>query len=996
MAIQQFNPLEQEASVPGEESLTTAPDFVEPTDIIAEDPTASVFDEENSYQEASLAGDLLGAAVSGKKRTAAEPELRQPVKTEPGDFPKASEELTQRVEELTPEMPVTGKPSETVFNLDKVNGPDELKQHIEAVAQAKGLDKLESVSFDDVTRIAEQEGYGKGFVKQIIDTNRSIKANPKDVYKMMLVLADAQQKTFDLAQKVKAANESGTLSDDLMVEFRQALHFEGLVASGAKRKQADVARALAILNKARTADVDRGINLKNSLDAVGGRRNTLQLVDAILDPKVSVGTRADRQAALAESVINNRLKDAWFSTWINGLLSNPVTHVKNITGNGLFFAYEGLENTATAIVGIPRRLAGGGKDAVHFSEIWLDARSSWQGFKEGIGLGWEAFTKNKQITGLSKLDYRQASDPFNIPKVDGESTASRITKDAIGLWGKFVTSPGRALMAEDEFFKALNFRVQFNREVYRRSRAEYEAQIAQGTDPASAKDAATTLAARLASNPDDSIIKAAMDHAGEMTFTKDLEGKLKSVEDITQNPFIKMYVPFVRTPTNIALEIHKRLPLGVPSFTAGTAPETIINNLPLSRQFKDDFLAGGMRRDRAIARIGMSSMALYAASNYAIEGGITGAGPYNYRVRQTLEANGWQPYSIAVSKDFFSSEQIERLKGITTVSMYQDKYMISYAGMEPVGAVLGIGASIGEYSFMSNDMEELSTLFQGAVIAGADYAGNLPMLAGISEMTRALSMGGPDGGEAVTRFFENAAQQVGEFVIGGSPLGAQSSAIAALDRTLNPGRKIAKDPDRPNIDADPVQQAFYDAFAGYVSRNPLARSSLGLEPLDQLDPITGEIKDFAVGPNYANLIPYRVKEMRISPAHQVMGQLMVPMYQVPKKLDGVRLSERQRNEIVQIATSQVKMNGKTLEVAIASLPYKSDFQALLKQDTDEAAARVSDIISDYYEVAKNIFMESSPEFIDAGIVKEYRKKTEGSARQRGASEILQGVAAELQ
>ena len=847
-----------------------------------------------------------------------------------------------------------------------------------------------------MTRIAEEEGYGKGFVKQIIDTNRSIKANPKDVYKMMLVLADAQQKTFDLAQRVKAANEAGNLTDDLMVEFRQALHFEGLVASGAKRKQADVARALAILNKARTADVDRGINLKNSLDAVGGRRNTLQLVDAILDPKVSVGTRADRQAALAESVINNRLKDAWFSTWINGMLSNPVTHVKNTVGNGLFFAYEKVENVATALVGVPRRLAGGGKDAVHFSEIWLDATSSWQGLKEGIGLSWEAFKKNEQITGLSKIDYRQMSDPFNIPKVDGESVVSSVTKDAIGLWGKFVTLPGRFLMAEDEFFKAISFRVQFNREVYRRSRAEYEAQIAQGTDPASAKEAATELAARLANNPDDSIIKSAMDHAGEMTFTKDLEGKLRSFEDIAQNPVVKLYIPYVRTPSNIGVEIHKRLPLGVPSYTPGTAPETIINMLPLSRQFKDDFLAGGMRRDRAIARVGVASTALYLTGNFAAEGYLTGAGPYDYRVRQTLEANGWQPYSVAVPKDLLSADQLNRLGKLTTISRYKDKVLISYAGMEPVGALLGIGASIGEYSFMSNDMDEITNLFQGAVIATTDYVGNLPMLAGVSEMTRALSMGGPDGGEAVTRFFENAAQQVGEFIIGGSPLGAQSAAIAALDRTLNPGRKIAKDPDRPNIDADPVQQAFYDAFAGYMSRNPLARSALGFEALDQLDPITGEIKDFAVGPNYANLIPFRIKELRVSPAHQLMGQLLVPMYKVPEKIDGIRLSERQRNEIVQIATSQVKMNGKTLEVAIASLPYKSDFQALLKQDTDEAAARVSDIISDYYEVAKNIFMESSPEFIDAGIVKEYRKKTEGSARQRGASEILQGVAAELQ
>jgi len=102
-----------------------APAIEEPPIDPAED---SVFTGEST--EVAVLGPIRKILGEAPKRTAEAPSLRKPE--------AVSEEMATAIRETEPEMPVAGKPPETVFNLNRIQGPEELKQHIEAVARASG------------------------------------------------------------------------------------------------------------------------------------------------------------------------------------------------------------------------------------------------------------------------------------------------------------------------------------------------------------------------------------------------------------------------------------------------------------------------------------------------------------------------------------------------------------------------------------------------------------------------------------------------------------------------------------------------------------------------------------------------------------------------------------------------------------------------------------------------------------------------------------------
>jgi len=145
---------------------------------------------------------------------------------------------------------------------------------------------------------------------------------------MMLAVVDSSKRTFDLAEKVKVAKAAGTLTPELTSEFQQALALEGVLIKAAKGRQSDIARTLGIFSQARETTVNRGAMLEAIVNESGGMENAFDLANKY----TALDSRAAR-ANVAEKTIGGTLKDVWFSTWINGLLSSPTTHAKNIAGN---------------------------------------------------------------------------------------------------------------------------------------------------------------------------------------------------------------------------------------------------------------------------------------------------------------------------------------------------------------------------------------------------------------------------------------------------------------------------------------------------------------------------------------------------------------------------------------------------------------------------------------------------------------------------------------
>ena len=240
-------------------------------------------------------------------------------------------------------------------------------------------------------------------------------------------------------------------------------------------------------------------------------------------------------------------------------------------------------------------------------------------------------------------------------------------------------------------------------------------------------------------NPPEDMIKQAVEFSKEMTFTKELDGFMKKIQTAINDsrlmrggPVLKLFAPFVRTPTNLVTEALKHTPAMFinPSFLKGIK-------------------TGGREADLAMAKVGLGMSVMGVTGTLAFNGKITGAGPGNKKLKKTYEATGWRPYSLVFNAENWSEEGINELKSYGLVSQGQGKIYWSYDGLQPLSTILGTGSTIGEY-FMANsyansqgygpqDMHEQILML--GVMSGYDILSEAPMLQGVSELVDAIGGG---------------------------------------------------------------------------------------------------------------------------------------------------------------------------------------------------------------------------------------------------------------
>ena len=325
--------------------------------------------EQPEFEEIQVAGrmDVIKEVLKAPKRTkkpliqeGADVEKVGPYQVIKETQPQKVEEVTQRMTELAPETPITGKPSvstaekaagvpEAPFNLDLIQDENGVKQFIDSTARAYGADKLERVSYKEIAAKASDEGYDEAFLARLIDPNVATEADASKAYKMLLAITDAGKRAFDLGERVKQAKLDGTLTAELASEFQQAVALEGVLLKAARGRQADIARTLGVFSQARQSTAMRGQMLESIVSEAGGIESVFDLANKY----TALDSRAAR-ANLADKTISGTVKDIWFSTWINGLLSNPTTHAKNIAGNLFFGAYQIPERAVASAIGTAR------------------------------------------------------------------------------------------------------------------------------------------------------------------------------------------------------------------------------------------------------------------------------------------------------------------------------------------------------------------------------------------------------------------------------------------------------------------------------------------------------------------------------------------------------------------------------------------------------------------------------------------------------------------
>lgn len=408
-------------------------------------------------------------------------------------------------------------------------------------------------------------------------------------------------------------------------------------------------------------------------------------------------------------------RDMLYEAWRNGLLSSPTTHVVNTVSNAATLLTSMIER---AVGGQISELTGN-IDGVRAGE----AMAMLWGSKQAMRDAFVFLAKNRRFSGMysdvagtakGPAPYEMA--PWN-RKISRETMAnsdsalfrrmaqSPMLGKAVDMLGSIVNAPGSAMMAADEFFKAVNDRAQLWALSYRQAALEAE----KGSiEP----EGIANRMLELILKPTAKMQMEAHEFAAYNTFTSD-PGPItqKILELRARVPGAGMVLPFVATPANILKYSMERTPLA-----------------PLMSRFRSDVAAGGARRDMAIAKLGLGSMVITTAVDLGFSGSVTGGGPSDPGERATLMRTGWRPYSV----------RIETGKDADGTPTYR---YAAYDRLDPVGYILGIGADLGEamaYNGPEPD-EDMQEVAIQAVLGAAQSFTEKSYLTGFAGLVEALA-----------------------------------------------------------------------------------------------------------------------------------------------------------------------------------------------------------------------------------------------------------------
>lgn len=845
---------------------------------------AKVQDIERSAQAAGLPAQQAGIA--------ARVELRK----EPGLTPeKVAAEQQQVMAE--PEI-LTGKPSGrakdeagekikvpvTAFNLPVMDTTDSVKSFIQAIDNLDPA-KPATIVMKDVVAKAKEAGIGTQFIDDLF--KKRLEVNPENTYKALNAVVWAGKRLDVLAEKVA----SGKASSEELAEMAQTIHFSNVLQQEVKGFQTNIAQSLAIMRMPR----DGIMNISTIMENMGNQTDVVRFAQAyttLQDPAA--------KAALIKAGAQGNVWEKLFGVYVNGLLSRFTTHVKNFGSNTIFMLYRLAERELAAGIGSVRKLAGlGTQDAYLFSEVPAMLASTPAAFMDGLQMAayaWKTGVPKHWSDPIKIARQQSRMELFNY-KADG-SLLSAATK---GL--NFVTTlPGRSLMTADEFFKAINYKHELTGEAVRLASKTFDDAVKGGASVADAQKLADDAVTRFVDNPPESI----MQMAETGTFTQKLEGTFgelqKSLHPSSPARLIaRMQMPFIATPVNIMGEVVQRTPLGM-----------------FSKNLWKDLAKGGTKEsDLAIAKIGLGTSAMYTFSNWAAGGSITGSGPAEKGTRDAMIRQGWQPYSIVIDTDDINKELVNKFPGTARFGTgdYQGKIFLSYQGLEPVGALMAIGADYADFAKYEVDDSRINAYVGGAVFGIANYTMEHPFLQGISnifQLIGAFSSGDKNkfvGG--MDKFTEMIATSARKAV---TPL---SGAITSVKEKFDP---VARD-----YKADPNLPAGMRGLMEALNKMRGETPGLSTTLPPKLN-IWGEAQDYEYA--YA---PFRLKDGKAREVDSLLIQMNVNQEMPGRELTAqdpgtglsasIKLTTEEYNDMLRIANNEYDLENRILEVAKEAEKY---------------------------------------------------------------------------
>lgn len=513
-------------------------------------------------------------------------------------------------------LPRTGKTLHV--NFDMIQTPDDVKQVIATVAelyrgeaetQRRGVRPDATVAEDAATSPYQD-------LDTILGLEPGTALNAEDAYAVRQVWVTAATRLHELAQ---AASTGDTAAYG---QFLKQLVLTANIHVAATGVRGEAGRALRVFGVEMPA-TDR--EFLSRLHQAISTQNGLSPAD-IAYKIARIPTKEQLARFLAQTQRATRA-DVFTELLYGAMLSNPTTHVVN-----------SIDNAMRAVWSIPERyLAAAISDDVDFQE----ANAYLYGLYEGMGSAWryaaQAFrTEQSQFGALGRVE-----------PIRQHALAERYQGTFFGgvtsVLDKVFSGPGRALLAVDEFFKAILFRAELHAQAYRQAKVMEQLE---------GRDLAERIA-YLVEHPGPRVKEAAERYANIQTLAQPLDDKgapFEALGRVGQHVIearedwlpLKLILPFVRTPFNVAREGLVRSPLAL-----------------LSSNVRASLNAGGADAALMEAKISLGTAMLATVGMLALQGVVTGKSPDEPGLKDTWDRLGIQQYSAKVGSMYLSYNRFD-------------------------------------------------------------------------------------------------------------------------------------------------------------------------------------------------------------------------------------------------------------------------------------------------------------------------------------------------
>jgi hypothetical protein len=465
-----------------------------------------------------------------------------------------------------------------------------------------------------------------------------------------------------LVQEIKVLDSLGSKAEfggeSEALAFRQQMEYVAQLQAQIKGSQTEIARALGSFRiPVREGEgATEAIRMRDTaaiLEEYGGTDDIRDMARAY-NQASSIEERAGIARAAGKF---KRFTDAFYEAWINMLLSNPVTHTKNIAGAMLVIGAHGFETAGAVAVGKLRNQFTGGEDVTYAGQLNAQMFGMMMSMREAFGMAGRAFMTGENPMPGTKIDGAAGRRPPGSFSAEGLQAQGVLgtTADVLGNIMTLGRVPTRALEFEDSFFKVVAHRQALYEEAYR-----------SGMTKGYRGDRLADHIANFLVDPPATAIEKAEGHARYVTLQTKLDETGRNLSKVRRIPGLRYFVPFFNTPYNsFKYAFVDRTPIGL--FFGES--KKIIERGRSPGATRADVAAANL----AYSRITMGSGIAAMVAMYAAEGLITGGGPADPEIRNAMLRRGWQPYSIKVGDQYYS-----------------------YAGGEPITSTIGLAADAAD------------------------------------------------------------------------------------------------------------------------------------------------------------------------------------------------------------------------------------------------------------------------------------------------------------